>query len=281
MGFLGFGKKKDTAPAVPKEEEAVATEESQAGRFIGLVLLSKPEWDKQRFQKDFFSDWGINVEEEESSDDKENNDVLLFDHDNMRVIMGFMPGPVPDGEAEFYAGANYLWKDAVTVAKEHEAHMLVAIMGKETDVIKRGKLLVQVISSFCKQKYTTGIYTSGTVYQPKFYRDFSMVMKDDQLPIINWIWFGLYHNETQKGFYTYGMSLFGKDEIEMYTEKDCDMEDIRSCLFDMVHYVLDSDVTLLDGETIGFTAEQKLPITRSGGTALDGMTLKIPYQEEC
>ena len=48
------------------------------------------------------------------------------------------------------------------------------------------------------------------------------------------------------------------------------------CL-NLVYYVLDGDVVLRDGETLGFTADQKLPITRGQGVSLDGITLKIGY----
>ena len=41
--------------------------------------------------------------------------------------------------------------------------------------------------------------------------------------------------------------------------------------------VLSSDVTLHDGETIGFSKRDKHAITRSKGVALPGMTIKIAY----
>ena len=44
--------------------------------------------------------------------------------------------------------------------------------------------------------------------------------------------------------------------------------------------ILSDDVTLQDGETIGFSEEQKLAITLSEGIALDGMTLKLEYPDE-
>ena len=39
----------------------------------------------------------------------------------------------------------------------------------------------------CHQKNITGIYTSGVVFQPRFYEGFSGMMKEDSLPIYNWI----------------------------------------------------------------------------------------------
>lgn len=56
--------------------------------------------------------------------------------------------------------------------------------------------------------------------------------------------------------------------------------DVRTFLFDIVYYVLSGPVVLHNGETIGFSAQQRLAITRSPGVALDGMTLKIEYPKD-
>ena len=56
-----------------------------------------------------------------------------------------------------------------------------------------------------------------------------------------------------------------------------DPRELRDFLLNLVCYVLDEDVVLRDGETIGFSAQQKLPIVRSKGVSLDGDTLKIAY----
>lgn len=48
-------------------------------------------------------------------------------------------------------------------------------------------------------------------------------------------------------------------------------------MFNLVHYVLASNVTLKSGETIGLSEEQKLKITESKGHYLEGTTLKIEY----
>lgn len=53
--------------------------------------------------------------------------------------------------------------------------------------------------------------------------------------------------------------------------------DVRNFLLNMAAYVLENDITLDPGETIGFSAEDKHAITRSEGIALPGMTLKIEY----
>lgn len=74
---------------------------------------------------------------------------------------------------------------------------MVAVIGKEKSLIERGKLYVKLLSVCCHQKNITGIYTSGVVFQPRFYEGFSGMMKEDSLPIYNWIWFGLYRTEKE------------------------------------------------------------------------------------
>ena len=53
--------------------------------------------------------------------------------------------------------------------------------------------------------------------------------------------------------------------------------ELREFLMDIALYIVEQDVTLRDGETIGFSAEQKLPITRSEGVYLPDDTLKIKF----
>ena len=90
------------------------------------------------------------------------------------------------------------------------------------------------------------------------------------------MWPGLYRREGGLCAYTEGLRAFGKDELEVLDTR-AEPEDLRGFVLDIASYVLEQDVTLRDGETIGFSEGQKLPITRSAGIWHDGMTLKIGY----
>ena len=105
------------------------------------------------------------------------------------------------------------------------------------------------------------------------------MLKEDELPIFNWVWFGLYRSEGGLNGYTYGMDVFGKEEMEVLNT-DAEPEDLRDFLASLASYVLACDVTLQDGETIGFSADDKHTITRSPGVSLpeEQMTLKIGYE---
>ncbi len=245
--------------------------EENAGIFTGFVLLSDASWDKMQLIRDLKNEWDL-----EAIEDEPRNDSLVFSVGDMLAAVSLMPAPVPNHEAAENAANNYMWKEAVEAAEEHKAHLLVAVLGKETDLLERGKLFVKITASCCRQNNATGVYTSGTVFEPQFYADFAEVMKENGLPVYNWIWFGLYRNENGVCCYTYGMNIFGKDEMEIL-DAAAEPAEVRDFLSNLVFYVLENDVILNDGETIGFSAEDKHDIVRSAGISLPGMTLKITY----
>ena len=263
---------------IAKRAEAEAEDESDhTGVFTGFVLLSKAEWDKEQFIRDMKEKWDIAVDEYDASEEK-GDDALVFEVDDMLAAVSLAAYPIPGGEAEGNAENNYMWEDAVKVAKEHRAHLMVAVLGKEEDLLEKGKLFTKVVAACCRQKYATGIYTSGVVFEPQFYEGFADMMQEDELPIFNWIWFGLWRDENGMNGYTYGLDVFGKDEMEVLGT-NAKPSDLRDFLASFASYVLENDVELHDGETIGFAADDKHTITRSPGVGLpeEQMTLKISW----
>ena len=261
-----------------KNESETDCEENKPGTFVGFALLADENWNREKFIHDLKEQWNIEACEEE--DESQQDDVLVFNIGKMMAAVSLMPAPVPNSEAEECAKNNYMWPEAEKTAKEHKAHIMVAVIGKEESLIERGKLYVKLLSVCCHQKNITGIYTSGVVFQPRFYEGFSGMMKEDSLPIYNWIWFGLYRTEKGISGYTYGMECFGKDEMEVL-DVDADPSKVRDFLASMAGYVLEYDAVLNDGETIGFSAVDKHRITRGQGVALpDKVTLKISYGSE-
>ena len=275
MGF--FGKKKTEE----HHEEKSADHSKDRGSFAGFVLLSEPEWDKDKFLEDFYEDWGIKITESGHDEDPDDDGKLVYaDVEGMRVVVGLIEAPVPNGEAEYWTQGNYMWKDGVEIVSTHKAQLIVCILSGTDDVLAKGRLYVKLAVSALKQENALAFYNEGAVFPPDMYRAFCQPMKNGALPLLNLVWFGIFGNDKEIGVYTYGMRRMGKQEMEVYVPKEnADLNKIRSFLLDIVDYVLSGNVTLKDGETIGFSAEQKLPITLSKGIAVDGESLKIAFGE--
>lgn len=277
----------EDAPCVIREcEKAVEARCKNDGKpvdrkdvFLGFVLLEKAHWDKGRLIADLKAEWDIDVPEEDKDDRKDNGDSLVFEAGDMIAAVSLMHGPVPGGEAEDNAENNYMWPDAVKAAQSHAAHIMVTVLGKETDVRLRGQFFVKLAAACCRQPGVLGVYTSGVVFEPSFYADMAGVMKEGELPLNNWIWFGLHRREGGVCGYTYGMDVFGKEELEVL-DADADPLAVREFLVSLAGYVIGSDVTLNDGETIGFSQGDRHRITRSPGVALpDQPTLKVSFEQ--
>ena len=258
-----------------KKNNASKGEKRDIGNFAGFALLSEPRLDKEKFFADLKADWDIDVPDDPEPED----DVIYADVNGYRVVVGLMPAPVPDGEAEYWAKGNYMWQDAVEVAASHKAHAIIAILGKEDDLIEKGKLFVKAVCAIMKQETAVAFYNEGAVFPP-MYLDFAGLMSDGHVPVLNLVWLGIFSDGKQSGVYTYGMRRMGKEEMEVYIEADkADFNELREFMLTIASYVLETGATLRDGETIGFTEEQKLPITLSKGVAVDGNTLKIGYEK--
>ena len=74
--------------------------------------------------------WDIPVEEYDAGGEKA-DDALGFEVGDMLAAVSLADCPIPGGEAN--AENNYMWEDAVKAAREHRAHLLVAVLGTDAD----------------------------------------------------------------------------------------------------------------------------------------------------
>lgn len=278
---------------IKEEAERVEERKENPGNFIGYVLLEEAKWNKAEFLQNLKATWDIedepedeledeNEEETETEEDiydSDGDDTFVISYHGMMLAVSLMPGPIPDGEAEEAARNNFMWHEGAEQVKRHKAFLLVAVMGKGNSPIEGGKLLVKAVTVACKQEGVLGIYNGdgNVVYEPDYYLRCSQMMEEDLVPICNLIWFGLYRGR-QGGLcgYTEGMSAFGYDEIEVL-DSQADAESIHEFLMDIASYVITEEAVLRDGETIGFSETQRLPITKSKGVAVNGDSLKIGF----
>ena len=256
-------------------EEGSASEEEAVGSFCGSVLLSEDLWDKEKLISDLKADWEIEL----SKEDTEDEDTIVTDLDKCRIVISKFPAPVPNEEAEINAENNWMWEEAVEVTKTHKAHIVVAILGDEEDLISRGLLYTKIMATCCKQENAIGVFTCGVVFEPSYYMKSAGMIRDGELPIFTWVWFGLYRAKNGLSTYTYGMKAFGKLELEIL-DADEEAGKLLSFISAISSYVLQDDVEFKDGETIGLSEEDIHQITLSKGVALPEKTLKISYEKK-
>ncbi|RCX18652.1 uncharacterized protein DUF4261 [Fontibacillus phaseoli] len=260
------------------QDDETESQNDSSGIFNGFVLLNSSECDLEQIKSNLLKDWNIVYPSgEDERESREHEGILVFDMDGFTLAVSFVDAPVPDGEAEHYAQGNYLWPEGADVVKTHVAQIILAVFTRTGSPLDSGKMYVKLAASCLKLPNAVGLYSSGTVFEPEmFLRMAEIIKSDDDFPLLNLVHFGLVRTESGLNGYTYGLKPFGKEEIEIL-DSQADPADLREFLMDISSYVVEQNVTLRNGETIGFTAEQKLPITRSEGVYVNGESLKIGF----
>ena len=119
------------------------------------------------------------------------------------------------------------------------------------------------------------INATSTLLLPKnLYLDFSNMMKEEMLPIQLWVYIDIINDGDKSSVYTYGMKEFGKSEMEIINSA-MNSDKLYQFLISILQYILKDDVQLKDGETIGFTEDEKIKIRESKAVYLEGNSLKL------
>ena len=247
-----------------------------AGVFAAFALLKEATWNALEFEKAFQDEWGITLSDSESTES--GTKAYSVPELGAKAILAItlVEASVPGGEAEYNAQYNYLWKDAVQVAKSHKAHLIVSVLGADTPK-GGGALFAMALSSICHNENTLGMYYNNVVVQPNYIFSGAEFLKMKQFPVLSLVWIGIVQSENGISGYTTGLTNLGKDEIEIVNVRKSPNE-IRDFLQNIASYVIEEDVILHDGETIGADNTQRLKIVKSAGVNVKGESLKILYQ---
>ena len=222
---------------------------------MGFVLLSSPEFDVERFRAVLREDWGIECPEDAANPRSERDGIALaFEVNGMMATVGLMEAKVPGGEAEYWANSNFMTREAsIAAAKAHQAHLLVAVLGRGHAPLEAGELFVKVACACLKAPNVLGIYDCGTVWMPEHFMESAMVMKEGEPPLGDLVFVGLYRDEKGVSSWTNGMRSFGREELEIIHSSRQPSE-VYDLMWNVSAYLIRHGAVLRDGETLGFTA---------------------------
>lgn len=215
--------------------------------------------------------WNIKV-----SDAEGEAETATFSIQGEMVAIATMPIQIPWGDIQETAKYSYNWITAENDLRDHNSHMIVSIVSGDGTAKERFGILTKVLSSILATSNCIGIYqgSQSLLIPRQQYLDSAEALKNEQIPIDLWIYIGLRKGDKGNSAYTYGLTAFGKLEMEFVNVK-CGLEEMHSFLVNICAYVINSDVTLKSGETLGYTADQKIKIIMSKGKFVEGQTLKL------
>ena len=262
MGIFSFLKKEK------------GTEKNNNSVILGMILLKEPNsFDLKGTVNELTKKWHLKVNNKEGD-----NKTVVFDIEDYHIAIATMDLRIPDNEVEKAAEYNYFWKNGVKETAKHKGHIILSITNAGKNLVKENLIYTKLASAVLNNSSSFGIYigSRSLVLKKEFYLANTELMSEEELPLYNWIYFGLRKENEKQSIYTFGLTDFGKKEMEI-VDSDKSLEELNDAMYNLVHYVISSDVRLNAGETIGFSADQKLQISESKGKFLEGTTLKIEY----
>lgn len=241
---------------------------------LGMVLLNDVQKiDFKRIADDLKNKYGLAIISQ-----KDNDGSGVIELKNSLIGLAVIDLPIPVGDLEYPSQMSYLWPEAKDLIPKHKAHIIVSVASQEDTKLNMYKTFTKAAGAILANTNSMGIYLGSQtlVLSKDFYLEGAESLTDEDLPLLNWIYFGHREKSGKHSGYTFGLKEFGFKEVEII-DSSHSAEEIQEMLFNISHYVIQGDVTLQDGETIGLTEDQKIKIVQSKGVLVEGTTLKLKY----
>lgn len=202
----------------------------------------------------------------------------VLDFEGEVITLSFMPAPVPWEDIEGTAQYAYNWPDAATELRDHTGHAIVSGLYFKQPPLQRYQLFSKVICSLLATSSAAGVYQGmqSLLIPAAQYLSYQEELRQEQLPVLVplWIYIGLRKNETGHHAYTFGLKAFGKPEMEILDSRE-PLDELYEFLANICAYIIANDIIFKAGQTLGYTAEQKVRIRFSKGRWVEGETFKL------
>lgn len=121
-----------------------------------------------------------------------------------------------------------------------------------------------------------GIYQGETtqLFPKNYYLEFLEGLKEDCAIPPLWIYIGIRKETDGVSIYTFGLNDFGKLDMEIINSKE-NAGDMYEFMVTIADYVITNNITFHDNETVGYTANQKVPLSISKGVYVEGQSIKM------
>lgn len=188
--------------------------------------------------------------------------MMTFKVGTSIVGIALIPQAIPWTALEEACVRALFWTDAAKALKAHTTHVVVSVGDPKLDSVDRALLLTRVICAFLKEFEAVGVYwgAGAVVQSTQIFLDLAAEANRSMLPLHLWMSFrvGAAGSGGVAG-YTVGLRAFDQMELEVL-QCGYSPADLVDRLFNCAHYLLDKGPVLLDGHTIGLSAEERIEV---------------------
>ena len=194
----------------------------------------------------------------------DNENVFSFSVGDEFFACLYMKQQYPD-DLEGPIATTWMWPRELPIenVKQHRSFLHITMTGGAEDPVRRRLTLTAVTALAAKQPGVMAVYwgDASLVIFPQLFIDMAEEINTPQSPpLYLWVDLRAFRNEDgTTGLFTAGLASLGHMEIEIPRIK-MQIGELREWLRDIMRYLLENGPVLLDGQTIGMSAEQQIRI---------------------
>jgi Domain of unknown function (DUF4261) len=181
--------------------------------------------------------------------------------DDVTTIATLMPAPVPNQEAEAAAASSVSAMGTRGFSPApHVAHLAVVSLSPKASPVERLLRHTRVVAALTKASHAIGVYEGNAraTHDPAFYVD--VVANGPDLPLMLWNGISLAKTPDTVELLTLGMAQLGFPDLLLVGPAG-QGNDALLFAFNLLGYVISRGGPIPEGETVGRTAAEKLPVT--------------------
>ncbi len=265
MGLLNFGKK--VLARLGGNEDS-----SDQNTNLAFVLLSRPQVPNADEVVKAFSSFmpeGPTLRNRADGESSDFEGLLLDIEPDSGAIVMLMPIPVPDNEADAAAHFSISAFGTEWTLPPHQAHLVVTFQSSSPK-LESLLMFTALLGALVEASPAVGVYWggAGATHDPKFFVEAAKPGTIDSQLLL---WSGVSVAREPDGrlsLLSLGMKQLDLPDLWLIAPGESDP---LPWLFDMLLYVTDRGEALPDGDTVGRSEDEKIPV-RYVKSPIDGST---------
>jgi len=198
------------------------------------------------------------VDASSAADDPAALHIRLGDGDEVLAMP--IAAPVPHGEAEEAARFSVSVLSSEEPLPSHATHLIVTMLGQARPLdVDRKLRFTRLLAAIVQSTGAVGVYSgaAGATHPAPFFVELA---RDTDLPLLLWTGVSLAGDEARLSLLSLGMAQFELPDLLLETPRAMGT-DALGFFFDLLEYVLTRGAAIPDGETVGRTPDERLPVS--------------------
>lgn len=207
------------------------------------------------------------------------NTLIEINIDDVTVTVGLIDAPYPAKTLEAEMESTRLFPNAKEALAGQTCHLVVFLPEFKGTMVRKALLLTRILAALCEDPASLGVSWAvpTTLIAPKLFSEMAALASFDNPPV--YLWFDMRvgkNSDGTYGGYTRGVDTFGFKDFEFRSTRSTPKE-LDNLLISFICYLFENGDVLKDGDTIGFTATQKIKICYEPSKIQPGKTIYSLY----